>query len=187
MENPEYGTHGLQLIKVKVKVTQSCPTLCDPMDYTVHGILQARILEWVAFPFSRRSSWPRNRSGVSCIAGGFFTKWAIREVDRWLKAQLYWESLTDFNHISTSKCDWSLIKISHFHSLHTHFCCSVAQSFSTLCSLMNCTKPGFLAFHYLPEFAQTNFHWVNNTIQPSHPLSPLSSPAINLSPHQDLF
>ena len=36
----------------KVKVTQSCPTLCDPMDYTVHGILEARILEWVAFPFS---------------------------------------------------------------------------------------------------------------------------------------
>ena len=39
---------------IKVKVTQLCPTLCDPMDYTVHGILQARILEWVAFPFSRR-------------------------------------------------------------------------------------------------------------------------------------
>ena len=39
-----------------VKVTQWCPTLCDPMVYTVHGILQARILEWVAFPFSRGSS-----------------------------------------------------------------------------------------------------------------------------------
>ena len=39
--------------EVKVKVTQSCPTVCDPMDYTVHGILQARILEWVAFPFYR--------------------------------------------------------------------------------------------------------------------------------------
>ena len=38
------------MMKVKVKVTQSCPTLCDPMDYRVHGILQARILEWVAFP-----------------------------------------------------------------------------------------------------------------------------------------
>ena len=42
----------------KVKVTQSCPTLCDPMDYTVHGILQARILEWVAVPSSRGSSQP---------------------------------------------------------------------------------------------------------------------------------
>ena len=43
----------------KVKVTQSCPTLFDPMDYRVHGILQARILEWVAIPFSRGSSQPR--------------------------------------------------------------------------------------------------------------------------------
>ena len=41
---------------MKVKVTQSCPTLCHPMDYTVNGILQARILEWVAFPFSKGSS-----------------------------------------------------------------------------------------------------------------------------------
>ena len=43
---------------MKVKVTQSCPTLCDPMNYTVHRILQARILEWVPFPFSRGSSQP---------------------------------------------------------------------------------------------------------------------------------
>ena len=47
-------------LKMKVKVAQSCPTLCDPMDYTAHGILQARILEWVAFPFSRGSSRPRD-------------------------------------------------------------------------------------------------------------------------------
>ena len=58
---------------MKVKVTQSCPTLCDPMDYKVHGILQARILEWVAFPSSRGSSQPRDRTQVSRIAGGFFT------------------------------------------------------------------------------------------------------------------
>ena len=58
---------------LKVKVAQSCLTLCDPMDYTVHGILHARILEWVAFPFSRGFSQPRNRTHVSCIAGEFFT------------------------------------------------------------------------------------------------------------------
>ena len=46
---------------------------CDPMDYTVHGILQVRILEWVAFPFSRGSSQARDRTQVSHIAGGFFT------------------------------------------------------------------------------------------------------------------
>ena len=59
--------------KVPVQVAQLCPTLCDPMDYTAHGILQARILEWVAFPFSRGSSQPRDQIQVSCISGGFFT------------------------------------------------------------------------------------------------------------------
>ena len=53
----------------EVKVTQSCPTLWDTIDYTVCGILQARILEWVAFPFSRGSSQPRDRTQVSLIAG----------------------------------------------------------------------------------------------------------------------
>ena len=63
----------------EVKVDQSCPTLCDSMDYTIHGILQARILEWVAYPFSSRSSWPRNWTQVSHIAGRFFTSWANRK------------------------------------------------------------------------------------------------------------
>ena len=100
-----------------MKVAQSCLTLCNPIDYTGHGILQARILEWVAIPFSRgfptqglnpglphcrqmlyhlshqgsptilawvaylfsrRSSWPRNRTRAFCTAGGFFTRWATR-------------------------------------------------------------------------------------------------------------
>ena len=56
-----------------LKVPQSCPALCDPMDYTAHGILQARILEWVAVPFSRGSSQPRDQTQVSRIAGIFFT------------------------------------------------------------------------------------------------------------------
>ena len=47
--------------------------------YTVYEILQARLLQWVAYPFSSRSSQPRNRTGISCIAGGFFTNWATRE------------------------------------------------------------------------------------------------------------
>ena len=72
------------LWKVKVLVAQLCPTLCDPMDCSlpgssVHGTLQARILEWVATPFSRGSSQPRDRTWVSCIAGRFFTLWATRE------------------------------------------------------------------------------------------------------------
>ena len=63
----------------EVKVAQLCPTLCDPKDVTVHGILQARILGWVAFPFSRGSSQTRDRTQVSHIAGRFFTSWATRE------------------------------------------------------------------------------------------------------------
>ena len=58
---------------MKVKVAQLCQTLCDPMDYTVHGILQTRILDWVAFPFSREFSQPRDGDPVSCTAGRFFT------------------------------------------------------------------------------------------------------------------
>ena len=61
------------------KVAQLCPTLCNPMDYRIHGSLQARILEWVAFPFSRGSSQPRDWTQVSCIAGRFFTSWATRD------------------------------------------------------------------------------------------------------------
>ena len=65
-----------------VLVTQSCPTLCNPMDCSppgssVHGILQARILEWVAISFSRRSSQPGDQTLVSCIAGRFFTVYAM--------------------------------------------------------------------------------------------------------------
>ena len=67
-----------------MKVAQSCLTLFDPMDSIVHGILQARRLEWVAFPFSRGSSQPRDQAQVSCIVGGFFASWAMRE------AQEYW-------------------------------------------------------------------------------------------------
>ena len=70
--------------KVDVLVAQSCLTLCDPMDYSlpgssVHGILQAKILEWVAISFSRWSSWPRDPHHISCITGRFFTVWDTRE------------------------------------------------------------------------------------------------------------
>ena len=65
-------------------VTQSCPILCDPMDCSlpgssVHGILQARIMDWVAMLSSRGSSQPSSWIQVSCIASGFFTDWATRE------------------------------------------------------------------------------------------------------------
>ena len=66
------------------EVTQSCPTLCDPVDcsppgFFVHGILQARILEWVTISFSRGSSWSRDQTQVSRIGGRGFNLWATRE------------------------------------------------------------------------------------------------------------
>ena len=68
----------------QMKVAQSHPTLCNPMDCSAHGLLQVRILEWVAFPLFRGSPQPRDQIQVSRVAGGFFTSWATRE------AQEYW-------------------------------------------------------------------------------------------------
>ena len=73
LHSPSKLCMALTTKTLKVKVAQLCLTLCEPMDYTVYGILQARILEWVAVPFSRGSSQPRDQTQVSRIAGGFFT------------------------------------------------------------------------------------------------------------------
>ena len=101
---------------VKVLVTQLCLSLCDPMDCSppgssVHGILQARTLEWVAISFSRGSSWPRDWTWVSCIAGRFsssepqgkpflFVKyiiiWRLRKVTKAVHLKLVSENQNDF-------------------------------------------------------------------------------------------
>ena len=78
-------------------VAQSCPTFCVPMDCSppgssVHGLLQARILEWVVIPFSTGSSQPRDQTWVSRIASGFFTVWATKE------APMKWNSTKDMEH-----------------------------------------------------------------------------------------
>ena len=119
---PGSSVHGIpraRILESKVKVAQSCPALCDPIDYTVHGILQARILEWVAFPFSRGSSQPRDQAQVSCTAGGFFTSRATRE------AQEYWSGylsllqgifLTQESNQGLLHCRWILYQLSHKES-----------------------------------------------------------------------
>ena len=76
-------------------VAQSCPTLCNPMDCSpagssIHGIFQARVLDWVAISFPRGSSWPRNQTLVSRIAGRLFTIWATREAQYNLKKVALW-------------------------------------------------------------------------------------------------
>ena len=96
-------------------VTRSYLTLCDPMDcsppgFSVYGILQARILEWIAIPFSRGSSWSRDWPWVSCIAGRFFTVWTTREApvrQHWiLRAQPSADSLSHY--VGLSKQTWEL-------------------------------------------------------------------------------
>ena len=84
-----YTKYNKRLVKIfwnflenNVLVAQSCLTVCNPMDCSppgssVHGILQTRILEWVATPFSRGCSWLRSQTLFSCIAGRFFTIWAL--------------------------------------------------------------------------------------------------------------
>ena len=79
----KYDSSSLKLqyafSEIKNVLRCSVMSLCEPMDYTVHGILQARILECVTFPFSGGSSQPRAQTQVSWTAGGFFTSWATRE------------------------------------------------------------------------------------------------------------
>ena len=72
-----------------MEVAPSCPTLCNPVDFTIHGTLLARILEWVAFPFPRGSSQPRDWTQVSRIAGGFFTNWATGKYQDSTRTKIY--------------------------------------------------------------------------------------------------
>ena len=97
---------------------QSCPTLCDPIDYSppgpsVHGILQARILEWVAMPSCRGSSQPRDGTSVSCIsciAGRFFTHWATWETPlKSLHEILYFQVLVALSFPNSPFIDPSLL------------------------------------------------------------------------------
>ena len=100
----ECKNQNWKLYVSEAKVAQLCQTLCDPMDYSppgssVHGILQARVLEWVAMPSSKESFQPRDRTKVSHIAGRFFTIWDTREA-RWVFVPVLvicqvWRSLTE--------------------------------------------------------------------------------------------
>ena len=80
-----------------------------------------------------------------------------------------------------------LLQCSSIPLISISICCSSAKSCPALLDPMDCSTPGFSILHYLPEFAQTHVHWVDDAIQPSHLLSPSSPDALNLSQHQDFF
>ena len=114
----------------------SCPTLCDPMDCSppgssVHGILQARVLEWVAMSFSRGSSRPRDQTQVSCLAGRFFTDWA--KTDIWIHPSpplTAWKTLGKSVSYRESVCQMCSV---YAHSL---------QSCLIPCDPIDCSLPG---------------------------------------------
>ena len=121
----------------EVKVSQSCLTLWDLMGYTGHGILQARIQEWIAFPFCRGFSHPRDWTQVSCIAGGFFTSWAMREAPSQLYSYLFFPN---------SLWTWFFCLKSHFLSTAWRIDSNILL-FSWLSSLPKPTSPA-------PSFAK---------------------------------
>ena len=108
--------------------------LFNSMDYIVHGILQARILEWVAVPFSRGSSRLRDWTGVSCTAGGFFTNWAAREAQKCLNLTTTVILTASFYSYPTLPQD--------FLVLSCCVLCLVSQSCLTLCDPMDYSPPG---------------------------------------------
>ena len=132
-------------------VAQSCLTLCNPMDcsppgFSVHGILQARILEWVAMPFSEGSSQPRNRTQVSCIAGRFFTIWATKEAQDRLHLSavnrtLNWKSLKQEKCIISQNI-WSIhCIISPCHHVSVYSALTPLESWSFFSWLQDASHP----------------------------------------------
>ena len=159
----------------ETEVALSCQTLSDPVDCSppgssIHGIFQARVLEWVANSFSRGSSQTRDQTWVFRIKPGSDTFWP------WIHTQ---------NKLINTQRTYLLgLKLSPHSSVQFS---SVVQSCPTLCDPMNHSTPGFPVHHQLPEFTQTHIHRVSDAIQPSHPLSSPSPPALNPSQHQSLF
>ena len=101
--------------------------------------------------------------------------------------QLVWTTLLQFlEQILFFKLRIFSLYFIWFVVAYLKICCSVTQSWLTLCNPTDCSRPGFLVFHYLPEFAQTYVHWVDDATQSSNPLL-LPSPALNLSQYQCLF
>ena len=152
---------------------------CSFPGSSVHGILQARIPEWVASPFSRGSALPGTEPGFPTL-----------QPDSLLSEPpgKPYESLIVINQLDVMRYIASPLPaifpteiLTRFSSVQ--FSCSVVS----LCDPMNCSMPGLPVHHQLPEFTQTYIHQVSDAIQPSHPWSSPSPPAPNPSQHQSLF
>ena len=151
-------------IRLHAQMLQSCLTLCNTVDCSqpgssVHGIVSARKLEWVVIPFCRVSLWPRDLTCVSCITGRFL----ITESPRKPKIRIT---------VSNSTFIWWWHQFSSVQSLSCVWL--FATPWTAACQAS-------LSLTNLLEFAQVPVHWICDTIQPRHPLSPSSPSAFNLS------
>ena len=171
--------------------------------WTIHGILQAKILEWVVVPFSSGSSQPRDRTQVSHIAGISLPAEPLGKTYRKKEEkQMYLFSVLNFFAIFLviNKLSFKTVFSQDIQMARRHIrrcskssiissvqLSSVTQSCPTLSDPMNCSTPGIPDHHQLPEFTRTHVHQVGDAIQPSHPLSSPSPPAPNPSQHQSLF
>ena len=176
--NEENPGHVEKKVKMQVQIIQLCPTLCNPMDCTVHEILQATILDYVAFPFFRGSSQPRDWTQVSCIAGRFFTSWATREAQEYWRGQPIPSPVDLPNPVikpGLLHCRWILYQLSYQGRPCLALVLTSAQSFSTLlyCFVKKNTKCQWLLF------TQTNLRsksllsrklsWVHHSLRPLCP------------------
>ena len=137
-------------ILLHAKLIQLCTTLCNPMDrsmpgLSVHGILQARILEWVTLPFSRGRS---NLCLLQCLhRRQILHHWATGEAQK--SSSVQFSSVQSLSCVQLFLTPWTAAHLTaHQDSLPVH--------------------------HQLPEFTQTHVHWVGDAIQPSHPKGPKS-------------
>ena len=141
-------------VKGESEVTQSCLTLCDPMDSSlpgssIRGILRTRVLEWVTIFFSRGSAQPRDWTQVSCIAGRPFTVWATREA---YYPKIIWNSNQMGLLLSTTPMVplwWLILYIKKHELCSVQICCSVSKSCLTHCDPMDCRTQGSAVLYCL--------------------------------------
>ena len=138
---------------MKMKVTQSCLTLCNALDSTVHGILQARILEWVAFPSPGDLSNP----GIKPRSPSLLADSLPAERQGKLRNTGVGSLSLLYQICPTQESNWGLLHCRQILYQLSYQFSSVTQLCPTLCDPMDCGTPGFPVL-YLPELAQTRVH-----------------------------
>ena len=179
------GEGSLSLLQGTFPTQGSNPGLphCRQILYQLSHKGSPRILEWVVYPFSSGSSQSRNQTGASCVAGRFYTNWAIR---KWMNDSLYNEELVRTMYavqkvMRTCRRWLKIFNLSFFLTLFLHKINLFSSVQFNRLVLSDSLRPHGLqharlpVHHHFRKFTQTHFHWVGDAIQPSHPCHPFSS------------